>query len=94
MIMPLQTLQTHQVIQINDDEPVNIEVPTNELNYEKRSDYVCHGTVVQDYCKSVLKKENGYNKEGLKIATNTVITKVVDIYKDYMKSEIAGNLLN
>jgi hypothetical protein len=62
----------------------------NELDYEKRSSYVCKGTVVQDFCKVVLRKENGYNKEGLKIATNTVITKVVDIYKDYMKIRDSG----
>lgn len=42
MIMPLQTLQTRQVIQINDDEPVNIEVPTNELNYEKTEEHSVH----------------------------------------------------
>jgi hypothetical protein len=57
----------------------------NSLDYENRSAFVCKGTVVQDYCKEVLKKENGYNKEGLKIATNTVVQTVIDIYKDYLK---------
>jgi hypothetical protein len=62
----------------------------NELDYDKRASYVCKGTVVQDFCKIVLRKENGYNKEGLKIATNTVITKIIDIYKDYRTIRNSG----
>jgi hypothetical protein len=63
----------------------------NSLDYENRSAYVCRGTVVQEYCKDVLKKDNGYNKEGLKIATNTVIQTVIDIYKDFLKIRESGS---
>jgi PAS domain S-box-containing protein len=57
----------------------------NSLDYERRSALMCKDTVVQDFCKEVLKKENGFNREGLKIATNTVLQTIIDIYKDYLK---------
>lgn len=57
----------------------------NELDFEKRASFVCKNTVLSNYCNVFLAKANGYNKEGVKIATNTVITKTIDIYKDYIK---------
>jgi hypothetical protein len=64
----------------------------NSQDYAKRAALVCVESFQKDVCNSVLKKENGYNKEGFKIAATTVIQSLNNIYKDYLKLYESGNV--
>jgi hypothetical protein len=62
----------------------------NSQDYEKRSEEVCQDGITKDICTIALQKENGYNKEGLKIAAFTVMQTLNNIYKDYLKIHQSG----
>jgi PAS domain S-box-containing protein len=59
-------------------------------DYVKRTEEICSDGYTKEICKASLLKENGYNKEGLKIAATTVIQTLNNIYKDYMKIYESG----
>jgi hypothetical protein len=63
----------------------------NSQNYVSRAENVCGEGLQKEICQYILKKENGYNKEGITIAVNSVIQTLNNIYKDYFKIHETGN---
>ena len=53
-------------------------------NYEKRILQICLDDVQKHICEVLLRKENGYNKEGIVIAANSVMQTLNDIYTDFI----------
>lgn len=63
----------------------------NSQDYTRRIESVCTEAIQKTICQYILKKDNGYNKEGIPIAVNTVLQTLNNIYKDYYKIHDTGN---
>jgi hypothetical protein len=63
----------------------------NSQDFAARAAEICTEGIQKVICNLVLKKENGYNKEGIKIASTTVIQTLNNIHKDYLKLYESGN---
>jgi hypothetical protein len=59
-------------------------------NYDLRSKQICVTETTKEICEVFLWKENGFNKEGINVAANTVMQNLNNVYKDYLKDYESG----